>query len=272
MSDLVTEPCVLLDLPDDQYHGDERSLSSSGARALLQSPARFRYDQLHSQGRKKAFDLGHGVHTKVLGIGMGVAVPTDPDGVPYPRWDSKAAKQAVADIREAGMVPLKEDEARRVDGMAESLLAHPIAGRLLAAEGVAEQSLFWTDPETGTWLRARPDWTTDVAMCDLKTTADASRAGFRKSVANFGYHQQQPWYVGGHAALGMGDIAFLFLCVETDPPYLANVHVLDDEAVEMGAARNRGAIDLYARCVETGEWPGYPVDLTPLRLPSWVSA
>jgi hypothetical protein len=192
--------------------------------------------------------------------------------VPYVRWDSNDSKAAVARIREAGRVPLKADEYAEANAMAEALLAHPIAGRLLAAGGVAEQSLFWQDEVTGVWLRARPDWTTDLAVLDVKTTKDGSRRGFRKAVAEYGYHQQQPWYVGGLVALDLGARPFMFAVVEKTPPYLANVHVLDDEAIAVGHDRNRRAIDLYAACLESGEWPGYDVDLDPLNLPAWAAA
>ena len=41
-------------------------------------------------------------------------------------------------------------------------------------------------------------------------------------------------------------------------------------AVEEGRRANREAIDLYARCMETGVWPGYSDDIVTIGLPAWV--
>ena len=47
---------------------------------------------------------------------------------------------------------------------------------------------------------------------------------------------------------------------------------LDDEAIDVGRARYQDALDIYQRCVETGEWPGYTdVIATTISLPRWAT-
>jgi len=67
---------IVLDLPESQYHS-RPELSSTEARRLLDSPAKFKWAQTHPQAPKAEFDLGHAVHEKVLGVGGGIAVIPD---------------------------------------------------------------------------------------------------------------------------------------------------------------------------------------------------
>ena len=53
-----------------EYHGDARSLSSTGAKTLLyQGPRAYRYMKDNPAPYKPAFDFGSVVHALVLGVG-----------------------------------------------------------------------------------------------------------------------------------------------------------------------------------------------------------
>jgi hypothetical protein len=152
----VTEPCVIPDLPEEQYHADPvpgGSLSSGGARTLLEpgGPAKFDYGRNHPRASTKAFDLGHAAHTMALGVGAGLVVVDARD------WKTKAAQEAKAEAYALGGVPVLSADFQRVAAMVDAIKAHPIAGALILAEGDAEQSLFWIDQDTGVWCRARHD-------------------------------------------------------------------------------------------------------------------
>lgn len=266
------------DVPAEVYHADPvpaGSLSSSGARKLLRPscPALFKYERDHGQPYKKVFDLGTAAHKLVLGSG-----PELVDMGPG-RWDTNEAKARVKAIRERGAIPLKEAEYQQVQEMAAALRRHPVAAALFNPErGRAEQSLFWQDPQTGIWRRARFDWLPDridgrLIIPDYKTCLSAEPEALRKSVYNFGYFQQAPWYIDAAVALGLhggAKPAFVFVAQEKTPPYLVTVFELDVVALGIGRDLNRKAIDLYAECVRTGRWPGYSDDIELLSLPGWV--
>ena len=55
---------IITDMPEEEYHR-RPELSSTGARLLLESPAKFAYAQTHPQPHKQAFDVGHAVHARV---------------------------------------------------------------------------------------------------------------------------------------------------------------------------------------------------------------
>lgn len=269
----VRDPGIY-DIPNDVYHADRTSLSSTGARKLLSStPAKFRYDLEHPEPPKKAFDIGTAAHRLVLGDGPDLTL------VDHPVWNTKQAKAEVAQAREAGAVPLKRDEWEQVHAMAAELRRHPLAAALFDPDyGKPEQSLFWTDKTTGVPCRARLDWLDDarggrLLLPDLKTAHDASPAKFEKSVLDFRYDQQADHYVDAVVQLGLAeDVSFVFVVQEKDPPYLVNVIELASPWLVMAADRNRRAREIYAECTATGIWPGYENEPSMAWPPSWLLA
>lgn len=263
------------DMTADAYHADpvpSRSLSSSGARKLLppSCPAKFRHDQVHGQGHKKAWDIGHAAHMLVLGEGPEL-VRIDAD-----EWRTNAIKAEVKAVYDRGAIPLKPADFTMVHDMAAAIRKEPLAAKLLQAGGQAEQSLFWQDELAGVWLRARPDWIGVpiggmTPVVDYKTTLSAEPQAIRKSVANYGYHQQDPWYIDGINALGLVDNpVFFFIFQEKAAPYLITVSQLEQDAIDVGRARNRQAIDTYAACDAAEHWPGYTSDVVHTSLPAWA--
>lgn len=268
---------IIHGLEEETYHA-HHSLSSTGARKLLDSPARFRHYIDNPQPGKTAFDLGHAAHAKVLGIGAAVvAYGTEhitPSGAVS---TSKATLEWAAEQRAAGLTPVSADQIVAVDLMAESIMAHPEAKRLFEQHGDVEASVFATDPTTGVDMRARFDFLPSVMQADpwtvdLKTTSkSAAPDEFAKTVANFGYHIQQEWYLRAYELVN-GDVnaRMKFVVVETSAPYLVGVYELALEFAEIGHAAVKRALETYAACAAANIWPGYPVSNDPLLPPNWL--
>jgi hypothetical protein len=256
------------DIPAAAYHADPvegGSLSSSGARRILESPAKFRYEQDHPPASRDVFDFGHAAHKLVLGIGPELVVVDATD------WRTKAAQQARDEARGAGYVPILMADWHRVEAMSNAIREHPLARVLFADVTAHEQVLVWRDEETGVMRRAMLDCRRGRVVVDYKTSTCAAPDAFAKSVAAYGYHQQDAYYRDGVTALGLDDDpAFLFVVQEKDPPYLVAVYDLDDEALRIGRERNRLALQRYRDCVESGLWPGYSADIETIALPRWA--
>jgi exodeoxyribonuclease VIII len=159
----------------------------------------------------------------------------------------------------------------QLHAMRDSVMSHPAARALLNRPGHAEQSIYWTDPETGTLCRCRPDYLTDDDFCvDLKSTEDASIEGFSKSIANYRYHVQDPFYTDGilHAT-GRRVRGFFFIAVEKTAPYAVQVFKVDDESRELGRAEYMRDLQLYAECERTGNWPAYSERIEPIAVPAY---
>ncbi|GAB2718468.1 PD-(D/E)XK nuclease-like domain-containing protein [Streptomyces bullii] len=271
----VEAPKVVDGLSADEYHADRSSISSSGLRALLPPgcPAQFKHDRDNPPAPKREFDLGHAVHTEVLGEGPELEV------LPFDSYLTKPAKQARDEAREMGAVPLLRHEWEQVRAMADAVRSHPVAGPLFKpGSGIAERSIYWTDQATGVRCRIRPDWLKPAGegrliVVDLKTAKAVDPAALQRAVYEHGYHAQAAFYLKGVKALGLHgaqEPAFIFVFQSKTPPYLVHLVELDFPALTLGAARNERALRIYAECERTGNWPGFNDRITYLPLPAWA--
>lgn len=262
----VFEAGLYRGVPEDIYHADRGSISSTQARRLLEvTPHRWKHEQDNPRPSTSAMEWGTALHTLVLGVG---APPVDTG---YEKWQTDKAKAKVAEIREAGGIPLKPKEFESVRAAAQRLHTQPEAARLLAS-GEPELSAWARDPQTGLMLRARFDWMHWTApgtavICDVKKSNEPGPDEFRWSVDSYRYYQQQPWYQRVAALLGIRT-AFVFLVVCSDPPYEPYVVELPPRAVELGERDNARALAIYAQCLADDEWPSHDTRIHEIDLPA----
>ena len=244
------------------YHADP-AVSASHLHAVAASPyhywKRFIDPQRQPVEPTAAMRLGSLVHCAVL----------EPDelrkryGVCGPR-NTKAGKEQAAEMAASGIEAVTEADMALAQAMCAAVREHPAAALLLAS-GKAEQSFWWDDITSGLRCKCRPDWYSGTTIVDLKTTTDASPAGFAKSVANFRYHVQANHYLAGTFAQ-----RFIFIAVEKTYPYAVGVYELDADAMAHGAELRRQNMQAIADCRAINEWPGYSTGIESLSLPSWA--
>jgi hypothetical protein len=263
----ITQPGLVYDMDDETYHADPvsgGSLSSSLARQLTKHvPAKA--IAIHRNRKPTAsMNLGKAAHLLALGAGPELVV-WQHDG------RTKAGKEERAEHAEAiaaeRIVAVTEAEREQVFAMVAALRANPEVAAMID-NSKPEVSAFWQ--EGGAWCRARYDLL-GSSPYDYKTTDDASTQGFEHAMASYGYHQQAEFYLRGLKALGhpAADKPMRFICQEKQEPYLVQVHTCDDLAMEIAANLNDRAIEIYAACAPTDEWPGYPVlEPEPVALPN----
>ena len=264
---------ILYDLAELEYHA-RPELSSTGARLLLEAPAKFKYRMDHPQEGKRAFDVGTAAHTKILGVGSGLVEYPDEHLTPSGNVSTKAATVLWAEEqRSAGLTPVSPDDIAAVDAMAESVLAHPKARELLEAKGHREVSV--VSEIDGVPVRARLDGLVELegmTGLDLKTTRKtADVEGFARTSSDLGYFIQEAWYREAIEAEGVPLDRFVFITVEKEPPYLVGVTVQDIIFQMMGKAATAEARRRYRHGMETGEWPGYSQEIEPAAPPAWMA-
>lgn len=270
----ITAPTVLWDLPEEVYHADrlcpEPSLSSTMAKTILQpaGPARLRELLDNPPPRKKVFDFGSAAHEKVLGRGQPVV------GIDGNR-NAAAVKAEIAAAEAEGFLVLKPAEVQAVDAMAEAILAHPLAAELLTSGGgKPEVSMFGIDDQTGRWLRGRLDFLhSRELVVDFKSGQSASPHDFGRAAWSFGYHIQAAHYLRLAVALDLVEPGadYWLIVQEKAPPYLPAVYRLDVALLADGHARVRRAIDLWDRCLELADWPGFPTTPQTITAPAWAT-
>jgi hypothetical protein len=249
---------------NEQYHADP-AVSASHLHAIAKSPQHY-WSRFLNPARPPveptaAMRFGSLAHCAVL---ESEELPNR-YGVCGPR-NTKAGKEQAEQMAAAGIEPVTAGDMLTANCMADAVRSHPYAGALLA-EGKAEQSFWWDDLPTGMRCKCRPDWYFGSTVVDLKTTTDASPAGFAKSVATFRYHVQASHYLSGlHGAE-----RFLFIAVEKTYPYAVAVYELDADAMRVGDELRRRDLQMIADCRATGEWPGYSSTCEILSLPKWAT-
>lgn len=176
---------------------------------------------------------------------------------------------------------LTAEQWEQVHAMRDAVMAHPAANALLT--------------------RA------NNVVVDLKTCEDASPEGFAKSIANWRYDVQDPYYLDGlREAIrqskqtsfpwknGKSELSaywidpvtgelcrcrpdywkgspdhFLFIAVEKKKPHAVGVYQLDGESRELGRAQYRADLDLFAKCKANDNWPGYGDKIQKVNMPGW---
>lgn len=192
---------------------------------------------------------------------------TRPDGMNFTTKEGKA-------WREAQTLPiLTADEARAIEGVRDSLSAHPVASVILGSGGQAEVAAFKLHA-SGLLLKGRADFVTQdqgglTTIVDLKTTGfgDGAESAFAREVAKWKYHQQAAFYLDL-----FGASFFVFIVAEKEPPYAVNVFHLDSESIAQGRAENERALESIAVSESLGDWPAYPAQMHTLTLPKWAKA
>ena len=218
--------------------------------------------------------LGSAVHTHTLELDQWdkewVVTPSGLDR------RTRAGKQVWADFVAAseGRSVITAEQFETVKRIGQSVYTHPAASMLLQLDGHAETTHMWVDEETGLECKCRPDYLTSDGsiVVDLKTTRDASPRGFRSSAMSYRYHVQAAWYLHGlEKSTGKRPESFIFIAVETEPPFGVGVYLADVDFVAEGWTRAHTDLVKLAACKSSGKWPSYSDEIQLLSLPSWFN-
>lgn len=277
----IAEPGIYSGVPMEAYHQDlcvAPSVSSSGLRKISnESPAHYWCESPYNPNRIEqketdALTLGRASHHLLLGEDdFNTHYIVRPDK--FDSWRTNAAKEWKAEQEAEGRTVLLQGQLETIRGMARSLAGHPLIDAGILNGGI-ERTIAWKCKDTGVWLKARPDATPNESgdFADLKTTTSVQSADLARTIAEFGYHQQAALIAAGWHALTGNDIAsFSFVFVEKTPPYCTRIVTLREEDLLRGERQNFQAIKTFAKCMETGEWPGPGgADAEYLSLPEWA--
>lgn len=169
-------------------------------------------------------------------------------------------------------------------GIRTAIANHPTASGFFRLTGESELSVVWDDPETGVrckgrWDRYVPELL-DGTIMDVKTTRDARPHPFTREIVKYGYARQAALYLMGAKALGLPCEGYALLGVEKEPPFgLALYRITEatfgvipepgDVAFHM-VRHVQALLRRYDACTTSGEYPGYPPEVTDVTLPSWA--
>lgn len=275
-------PGVYADISDERYHADRLcagpTLSNTIGKTLLRSPLHAwtkspRLNPDHEPQDTTAFRLGKAAHSLVLGKGAEfVTCPTELlDKVGGMR--TAASKEWKADQEAAGRIVLNSEEAATVRAMADKLRQTLIEYGIILDPGQSELTAI--AEIDGVMCRCRvdnapshpvaiPGYGTRLVMTDYKTIEDASPESCQKAVEQYGYDFQKQFYQEVWRAAAGEDRLMIFIFQEKKAPFEVAVVALMDEphhSADFGeSAAQKVAVSraVWADCLATGIWPGYP--------------
>lgn len=248
------------DITNDQYHASN-GISRSKLMLLDKSPYHFWYETMSGFAEPKeqtpSMVLGSLFHTLLL----------EPDKfnreyIVSPKIDRRTTrgKEEYEQflIHAENKIVLTEDQFSKASIMAAQIKEHEIVKTLLD-DARFEQSIFWTDKETGLQFKTRPDIWSRKMVVDVKTTIDASQYSFMKASLNYGYYLQAGMAFEAAKAIGEPFEMFVILACEKEAPYVPAVFIMDQEALQFGVNQFQSYKKKLKKCMDENKWPGYAV-------------
>lgn len=286
----ISAPGIYSGVPMEVYHSADLcvgpSISSSGLRTIFdpsQGPmAYWVYSPLNPLRQERpdseAFILGRAAHHLFLGeADFSKFFTVEPETYPDSKtgqmkpWsnNSNFAKEWHEHVASEGLTVLTRKQMDQIRGMAgvlpwqkgleDSGLANNALVAAGALRGLIEHSIIAQDRETGVWLKSRPDVipTASWEFNDFKTSADVSDDAIRRTLDSFRYDMQADLASEClEQAAGQRFESHAFIFASKSVPHATNVAELDDDDLGEAAKDNRVALRTFARCIDTGRWPG----------------
>jgi hypothetical protein len=256
-------------LISDEYHSHP-AVGSTSLKRILRSPAHYRYEQLNPSEPTPAMQFGTICHTAILEPQIFFR-----DKVIMPTFSGAGARTAKEHflLENHGKIIVTPDQMDTISGMLDAISKHESARQLLSG-GVAEESYFDVDPETGILRKVRPDYMRkDLGnlIIDVKTTTDASPQAFAKCVANLMYHLSAALYLDVVSSVIDQTLErFVIVAIEKDPPFGVAVYMLDERAIEAGRFLYQKALRTLKECRDSKQYPAYPDHVMNISIPSWA--
>ena len=257
------------------YHGRTDILSKTALSMLLSRPSTYRKYFLDPPELREHFPAsrqmreGDAVHVLTL-----EPETWDERYVVLPVQDRKAKAFRSAAKEQPEKTCLSSPEFDNIRRMSDALLEDPKVRMYLDLPGEPEKSFFYRDEESGTELKARPDYISSDSVCvlDIKTTRNISHASFTRDADEYKYWLSPELIFNAvEAVRGVRPQAYLFLCVENDGSKRPDTEVFfaDPDFLEFGQRKLREALHILKRCRESDHWPAAGPSPAALGLPGW---
>lgn len=283
----ITEPGIYSGIDIDTYHGPLVAEGYSVSRSQLwtlfdQSPAhcwdKSPYNPQRDPGTDEGAPLlfGRAAHHLLLGEAeFGERFVIRPDAYPEhndydQEWseddrtkpwsgNAKWCRRWLQDAKESKLGVITRAQIEDIRGMARGLYEnHMVRAGIL--NGYVEHTIVVRDPESGIWIKVRPDNIPNDSgdMADLKTAADIGDSAVEESIGRDGLFMQ-----GGMTAWAcrllpepLEVTSFSLVLAEKTRPYCSRVRELKPFELELGENCARAATQMFKKCMERGFWPG----------------
>lgn len=235
----------------------------------FRSPAHVKHVMENGTERSEAMSRGTLLHLAIL-------EPHKLEGVMvYDKLDGrtkagKAQAQELEEAQAAGVLTAPKAELERVAAMAESVFAHHDASKIVKA--VTQTEMLLQGELCGMKCKGLADFYSEPGefLGDLKTTSkDARFFSFQREAANFHYYTQAAFYLMLCAKMGIKADAFIWIVVESEPPYAVCCHPLSDVTKAACDLAIESLLERHKTCQMLNQWPAYGDPMQPLDAPDY---
>lgn len=260
---------VLKNEAAEAYHAKKLFVSSSPLKKMRKSPAHF-YEawQGKAQDTTDEMEKGTAIHSLLLeqDIARYVRRPVKEDGS-LVRSNSK--DYAVFLEQNPGKIPVEPEFFDNFYNMLDSFTKNKKAMEMLNHAQV-EQSVYAQCPETGLYVKARPDIWGHGYVADLKSTTDMDR--FQRNIFVLGYDIQAAHYIETiKAATGEEITEYYFIAYENKSPFGSQIFKLSYSDIQRATQQRRIWMNEIAVCFKDNNWPSYSDEIREVFRPQWMN-
>lgn len=247
------------------------ALSGSDLLKMRRSPMHYRFMKDNPQPPSEAMLLGTVTHTAILEpplLGK-VAIWGEKPEEKVRRgkvWDAFRAEV------ENDKLIMRRDNYEDVAMTVAAVHQYEPAHKLLVADGPCEVSMFWTDIDTGLYMKGRVDKLIPKQhmIVDLKRTRDCHPYRFGGQAFALGYYIKMAIYWSGYRQITGHDPKMRLIAIDGKPPYEAAVYRITKDVLTQGLVDWQTLLSRLQQCERTGIWPPEQEEETDLVLPNYA--
>lgn len=260
MKEKVTFNDGVHNINNNEYH-NSNGFSRSQLLSLDKSPYHFWYEHLSGKASIKepteAMIMGSAIHTLILqpelfhneyAILPKIDRRTTSGKEQYEQFTLEVGNKTI----------LTQEQFSKINCIEQSIRQHDIVDTLLK-NALYEQSIFWTDKDTGLQFKVRPDAWSHKMVVDLKTSDDVNRYRFAGSAYKLGYYLQAAMIWQACNSIDKPFDVFTILAIEKKEPYAPAVFIINKEAIDFGLDQFQNYKEQLKQALDYNQWESYPV-------------
>jgi len=252
---------------DESVYRADPGINISLLKELKKSPRKAQHVLANPRKPSGAQVFGQAVHTAIL----------EPEKfldrfMERPEIDrrTKAGKEQYAELEASGKSILDKEDFEACLVTAEKVKGSGFYNDLLSG-GIYESS--WFVDRKGIRLKGRLDcYLPDKNLIvDIKTCETADERLFLRDIVKWSYHSQAAYYMDLVAHVtGRPVGGFVILALEKSEDRDMRAFWLDSELIARGRRDYLEWLSTWRKCLETGNFPGYPETFCYLKCPNYL--
>lgn len=166
------------------------------------------------------------------------------------------------ELAHKGATILTESQAEDIESMYAGLMANPQSRSIVESNGLYEETVFWTDPDSGVLCKCRPDkrmteYLGQPTVIDWKTIGQFSKRHIQDAITDHHYYVSAAFTIDGLKSVGIEPGPYVFVFIEKSQPNRILCVPANEIDIEIGRRKYKRLLKQIAEAQKTGIWPGF---------------